>query len=108
MFGKILKELRRQYKVTQVQLAEILTLDKSSIAKYESANVTPSPEVLLKIADYFNVTTDYLLGRGEKTLDEQLDGVNFALFTESKELTEENKKDVLEFIRYKKSQQRSE
>ena len=58
-----LKKLRKEHDITQVDLAQSLNLDKSSIAKYESANVTPSPEILLKLANKFNVTTDYLLGR---------------------------------------------
>lgn len=62
VFSEILRELRKTNKMTQVELSKKLSLDKSSIAKYESANVIPSPEVLVKIANIFNVTVDYLLG----------------------------------------------
>jgi len=56
-----LKELRKSASLKQQQLAQILNLDTSSISKYETGKATPSPDVLLKIANYFHVTTDYLL-----------------------------------------------
>ena len=60
-----LKELRKRDRITQIQLAEAIGVERSSIGKYEgNQNVVPSIDVLQSIADYFNVTTDYLLGRG--------------------------------------------
>ena len=59
---KQLKELRKKYHLTQKELANSLNLDPSSISKYESSNAAPSPEILLKLANFFNVSTDYLLG----------------------------------------------
>ena len=64
MLGKVLKELRAQHSITQEQLAAAIGVERSSIGKYEgNQNVIPSVDVLKAIADYFNVTTDYLLGR---------------------------------------------
>ena len=62
MFGKILRQLRKEKGLTQVELASILNLDASSISKYEKADVSPSAEVLIKVSKYFNVSTDFLLG----------------------------------------------
>lgn len=56
-----IKALRKEKRLTQVQLAEAINVERSSVAKYESG-VTPSMDVLVRIADFFNVTTDYLLG----------------------------------------------
>jgi transcriptional regulator with XRE-family HTH domain len=62
-----LKELRARDRITQEQLAEAIGLERSSIGKYEGRQgIIPSVEVLKAIADYFNVTTDYLLGRDHK------------------------------------------
>ena len=59
-----LKELRARDNVTQEQLALAIGVERSSIGKYEGKqSVVPSVDVLKSIADYFNVTTDYLLGR---------------------------------------------
>lgn len=66
MFGKTLRQLRKQKGVTQAELAAILNLDASSISKYEKADVSPSADILLKIAQYFDVPTDYLLGLPDK------------------------------------------
>lgn len=64
MFKQRLKELRKKQGITQEQLAQILGLERSTIGKYEGKKeVIPSAEVLNDIADYFEVSIDYLLGR---------------------------------------------
>lgn len=66
MFGERLKLLRKSRGITQEQLAEIIGVERSSIGKYEGKSKTiPSDDVKAKIADYFNVSTDYLLGRSD-------------------------------------------
>ena len=61
-FAEKLKCLRKANKITQKDLAIELEVDQSSIAKYETGTI-PSPKILIKIADFFKVTTDYLLGK---------------------------------------------
>lgn len=61
MFGEKLRVLRKENNMTQVDLAKALDLDKSSIAKYESAGIIPSVDTLQKIASLFKVSIDYLL-----------------------------------------------
>ena len=63
MFSDILKKLRKENHITQEALALKIGVERSSIGKYEASGVIPSIDVLLKIADLFNVTLDYLLGR---------------------------------------------
>ena len=64
MLKERLKELRYKERISQRQLSEAIGLERSSIGKYEgNQNIVPSVEVLNAIADYFGVTTDYLLGR---------------------------------------------
>lgn len=62
-FGGILKELRKQRKLSQESLATALGVSKSIIGLYENGKRTPSRQTLEAIADYFNVDIDYLLGR---------------------------------------------
>ena len=62
-FSEKLKNLRKTHKITQEELAKIINVERSSIGKYESANTIPSNDTLIKIAEYFNVSTDYLLGK---------------------------------------------
>lgn len=47
----------------QVQLAEQLSVTKQSVSNWENDNILPSVEMLVKLAELFGVTTDYLLGR---------------------------------------------
>ena len=60
-FGKRLKELRKQRALTQAQLASRIHVTKAIISAYESETRYPSLEILIKLSDIFNVTTDYLL-----------------------------------------------
>jgi len=61
-FGGILKKLRLQERMTQQQLAQKLGVTKSVVSYYELQERYPSPEILIKLASVFHVTTDYLLG----------------------------------------------
>ena len=61
-FGERLKRLRKERDITQGQLAEVIGVVPSAVGKYERIPQSyPSVEALIKIADYFNVSTDYLL-----------------------------------------------
>ncbi len=62
MFGERLKELRIKFGLKQHELAEILNVSQSTIGMYENDQRTPPAESIVKLAEYFNVTTDYLLG----------------------------------------------
>ncbi len=55
--------LREANGMTQVDLAKDLFVSKQSVSNWENDNILPSVEMLIKIADRFGVTTDYLLGR---------------------------------------------
>ena len=65
-FGMILKKLRLEEGLTQAQLAERLGVTKSVVSYYELHERTPSPEILIKLAAIFHVSTDYLLGLDKK------------------------------------------
>lgn len=68
-FGEILCELREDKKLTQVQLAKELHMAPTTISSYETGKIQPPPDKLIYLADYFNVTTDYLLGRSKYDID---------------------------------------
>lgn len=61
-FGKKLKSLRTEAGMTQADLTKRLSITKSVVSYYELQERTPSPDVLIQLADIFHVTTDYLLG----------------------------------------------
>jgi transcriptional regulator with XRE-family HTH domain len=62
-FGTRLKELRNEKGLTQQQLADILKVGRPTIAGYETKDRQPDYEKLSMICQYFNVSSDYLLGR---------------------------------------------
>ena len=64
-FADRLKILRKNKKLTQVQLAKILDVDQSLISYYEKKKKVPELKMLYKIASYFDVSIDYLLGSKE-------------------------------------------
>lgn len=89
-FGEILTELRQDRKMTQKDLAQAMFVTVGTISNYENGVHYPDVEKLISLADYFNVTTDYLLGRckvdlspdifdesviGEKTIGQLIDDI---------------------------------
>ena len=63
MFSERLKELRMRHGYSQSELAKAIGVERTRYNKWEAAGTEPSFAVLVKIADFFNVSTDYLLGR---------------------------------------------
>ena len=62
MFADILKQLRRQKKLNQKQFANQIFISPSAVSQYETGRIMPSRETLERIAKFFDVSTDYLLG----------------------------------------------
>jgi transcriptional regulator with XRE-family HTH domain len=62
-FPLILKELRKNNKMTQQQLADKLHISQRAYAHYEKGEAEPNIETLLRLAELFNVSLDYLMGR---------------------------------------------
>lgn len=61
MFGEKILEQRKRKGITQQELADALNISRSTLAGYEAENKKPSYKVLVRIAEYFGVTVDYLL-----------------------------------------------
>ena len=61
-----LKQLRTSKKMLQKDVAALLGIDRTTYVKYESGASEPNYETLLKLAEIFGVSTDYILGRDEK------------------------------------------
>lgn len=64
-FAIRLKELRLDKKKNQAELAQEINVSQSMIARWENDECEPTATNIIAIADYFNVTTDYLLGKNE-------------------------------------------
>lgn len=69
MFAERIKELRKEKGITQVDLAEAMELSKGTVAMWEVGKREASFETLGKLADYFKVPIDYILGRSDDRTD---------------------------------------
>ena len=90
-FPKRLKELRLNAGLTQKDLAKAIEVGRTTISEYESGKIVPKQEGLLKIANHFNVSVDYLTGvsneratrkQNESSLDTLLNTVHYILLDE--------------------------
>lgn len=70
-----LRELRKARNMTQIQLARKLCVSKQSVSNWEHNTIFPSVEMLIRIAEYFSVSIDYLLCLENKTYIE-ITGLN--------------------------------
>ena len=61
-----LKELRKAKGISQLKLALDLNMNQNTISRYETGEREPGINELIRIADYFNVSVDYLIGRSDK------------------------------------------
>lgn len=64
-FSDRLKELRKSHNVTQVGMSKVLECTERHYQKIEYGKVTPNAPMLIKLADYFDVSIDYLVGRSD-------------------------------------------
>lgn len=65
VLGNKIKQLRLERDLSQKELGQILGVSNVTISMYENNDRQPDSETIKKLADYFRVTTDYLLGRTE-------------------------------------------
>ena len=90
-FNERLKELRLANGLTQKELAKSIEVGRTTISEYESGKIVPKHEGLLKLANYFNVSVDYLTGvsdepatrqSNEHELDKLLNTLDYILMNE--------------------------
>ncbi len=74
--GEVLKELREKANMTQAELGYALHVSKSTVSCYEQNTRCPPPEMIIKIANKFHVSADYILGREQKWRGLDINGLN--------------------------------
>ncbi len=68
MFGKRIKALRTANGMNQVEFGKTLSVTKQSVSNWENENIMPSVDMLVRIANRFSVSADYLLGLDSRTV----------------------------------------
>ncbi|MBU9711117.1 helix-turn-helix transcriptional regulator [Bacillus tamaricis] len=73
ILGRRLKELREKHKLTQKQVAPKFGITNYQLSRYENDESNPDPDLIVKFAEFYGVSSDYLLGKTDKpTYDEDL------------------------------------
>jgi len=103
MVGKRIRQLRKEKGVTQSELANYLGLTPKMISFYELENRYPPHDIILKISDYFNVSTDYLLGKSDVKNPERIVSDYDSLSEESQKQLEK----YIELLKIKDAQDKS-
>lgn len=101
LLGLRIKELRKEKGLRQSELATTLHVSQQAVGSWETGRTVPGADTLNVLADYFNVTTDYLLGRPEKQTESRQQTINEAIETamanDGKEL-DQHDKDVIKSL----------
>ncbi|WP_144456885.1 helix-turn-helix domain-containing protein [Bacillus pumilus] len=107
LFGKRITTLRKKAGLTQEELAKKLNVTRSALSQYELGTREPNYDLLLKIADFFEVTVDYLIGRSDnpdyKIIDDnkiESDPDLQIAFNAATDFSEEARKQTIDFINY--------
>ncbi|EDP7604089.1 helix-turn-helix transcriptional regulator [Listeria seeligeri] len=98
MFSDRLSKLRKKKGMSQYKLADELGFSRGQVANYEQGSREPDYSTLLKIAEYFNVTTDYLLGK------EEVDNSDLLAAHIDDNLTEEERIEIEKYLKFIRSQ----
>ncbi|QVK17762.1 helix-turn-helix transcriptional regulator [Mycoplasmatota bacterium] len=117
MLQQNLKKLRGTKGITQKQLAEFLNISSSTIAMYESGKRDPDTGTLKKLANFFDVSTDYLLGNDikkkrsteaedfEQNVKKIDDNINI-VFSDQAGLDDNDVEEIKRFIEFVKSKKK--
>ena len=105
-----MKLLREQHNLSQTDLAKILNISRQSYNFYENEKRDPDTAMLIRIADFFNVSLDYLLGRTNDPsplTQEKTPSYQEEVLQELEDITPEMASEVRQFISYLKHKEES-
>ncbi len=114
MLSERLKLLRNEKDLSQRELANILNISNGTIAMYETNKRQPDNDTLSKIADFFNVSIDYLLGKTDIKKPQNIDEKYSVLLNDEElaealeelmDLSDNDKKEIIDYIKFKKNKE---
>ena len=103
---KNLKKVRKEKNLLQLKVAMDLNTTQTMISNYETGRVFPSPDMLVRLADYYNTSIDYLLCRTEYDIpinNIKPNGISdddFNLINDINKLSKEDKNNIKEFVKF--------
>ncbi|MGT2896024.1 helix-turn-helix domain-containing protein [Streptococcus entericus] len=102
MFTERLKTLRKEAGLTQKDMAEKFSTSQPSYQQWESGKRTPNSDSLDKLANFFNVSTDYLLGNTDykNSLEQDIEeAIQRSVAYDGKPITDNDKKIITDFLK---------
>ena len=100
-FGTQLRLARKRKGLTQKELADAVGARHNTVSNWEAGRNQPDPDTVRALCALLEVDSNYFYET--EAVESQLSGIEFALFGEVRELSEQDKQDVLDFIRFKKA-----
>lgn len=97
-----LKKIRNEKKITQIRLSIAAEVSQETISAYESGKAMPSAETLIKIADFLNVSIDYLLDRTDNPIINRKIDHESEIIHILNGLNKEQKEDVIKYATIRK------
>lgn len=95
-FSQIIKKLRKEKGLTQQEVADIVGITATGVSYWESGNAVPNTETLNKLANYFGVTVNYLLGVKDKI--EEDNSRTAILFRKAEQVDPKEKEKLLDIL----------
>lgn len=105
-FATQLRQARKRKKMTQKELAEAVGIRHNTVSNWEAGRNQPDSDTVRALCAALEVDSNYFFETDP--VESQLSGVEFALFGEVRQLSEQDKQDVLEFIRFKRAMREKE
>lgn len=101
MLGQKIRDLRKQKRLSQTELGKYIGVSQTTVTAWENGRAEPSSGYLSKLADYFNVTTDYLLGRSEKHKEDNSglsENQKLVAYSIDPDISDEERKAIIEMV----------
>jgi len=103
MIGERLRTIRKEHKLTQQNIADVLGIDRTTYTVYELGTTTPSPATLVKLSQIYNVTVGYLIGVEENNPELRKSSKSFSaastLNSDPLSLLEKEEREILLYFR---------
>lgn len=105
MLSQKLKELRLNKGLTQIEFAKTFNIANGTVGNWETGKREPDYEMLSRIADFYGVTIDYLLGRNDKEKPTEMEKSLPDIMYRYNELSNDQQREVIAFMEFKLAQQ---
>lgn len=99
-----IRELREKLDIKQEEIAVLCNVNQSTVSLWESGKTVPRKKALGLLAERFGVTVGYLLGVEGNEDEAEIGDIDFALSGEIRDLTNDEKQDILDYVKFKKAQ----